>query len=357
MTNLAESTALDANIKSAGINLGYGNTKVKTDGRYFQYISDVSRAKDRQARDRLGMSDQDSQFVAYDGKLYEVGDDAGLSNAPRERKTIFPFWAGTETYMVLAQSVLDRLAQEGSDWIVTVGVPINEVRDEDYTSKVKSIWIGEHQTAHGVLRIHDVKVVAEPSGALFYYGSKVVSMETLRQQSLTILDWGYLTTLGTTHRRLVPDFDNTIHLDQGASGVAEHITAAIMKKYREERDVVEVERAMLGRLTISIDGAPVDIKPLATDAIADVGGRLIESIRTKMKKPASRIYLVGGGAHLFGDMFCKAFEAVSKVDISDNPQQANALGLHQMSVVNLHHLRRAGKLPELLTNELPKHYV
>lgn len=357
MTNMADGAATGANVKSAGINLGYGNIKVQTDDGYFQYISDVSRANQHSSRHRFGMNDQKSQLVTYQDVLYEVGDDAGLGSAPRERKTIFAFWAGHETYMVLRQSVLDRLAEQGTDWVVTLGVPINEVRDEDYTKKVESLWLGEHMTAHGVIRIRSVLVVAEPSGALFYYGSTVVTMETLRQQNLTILDFGYFTTLGTTHRRLTPDIANTIHLDQGASGVAEHITATIYKKFREERDVVEVERAMLGQLTISIDGTPIDIAPLAEAAVTDVGGQLVEAIRTKMKQPASRIYLVGGGAKLFGRTFREVFDAVSKVEVSDKPQQANAIGLHKMSIVHLQTLRKKGKLMEVFAQELPKHYV
>lgn len=353
MTNMADNAAIGPVIKSAGINLGYGNIKVKTDDGYFQYISDVSRARAHKSRERFGMNDQESQLVTYQGLTYEVGDDAGLGVAPRERKTIFPFWAGTETYMVLRQSILDRLAQQGTDWIVTLGVPINEMRDDEYTAKVQAMWRGEHMTAHGVIRVHAAIIATEPSGALFYYGSNVVPMDTLRQQNLTILDFGYFTTLGTTHRRLSADMDNTIHLDFGASGVAEHITAAIHRKYREERDVVEVERAMLGRLTISIDGAPIDLTALTKAAVLDVGGGLIESIRTKMKKPASRIYLVGGGANLFGEMFCKAFDGISKVDVSDNPQQANAIGLHKMTTIHLHSLRKSGKLMDLVAQTAP----
>jgi hypothetical protein len=354
MSILSAAEHSQVEVQCAGINLGYGNTKVKTDTNYFQYISDVTRATTRQARDRFGVDEEHTQQVYYDGKLFEVGDGAGLLAAPRRRKTIFPFWAGTEPYMVLRQSVLDRLAKEGSEWIVTLGVPIDEMKDEEYTSKVQKLWVGEHQTVHGIIRIHAAQVAAEPSGALFYYGEHVVNMETLRLQSLTILDFGYFTTLGTTHRRLHPDMDNTIQVEYGVSRVAEHITSAIRKIYREERDVVEIECAMLGRLAISIDNVLVDIQPLLKAAVDDVGDIIINQIRTEMTSPASRIYVVGGGAYLFGERLKREYTG-SKVDICDRPQQANAYGLHRVAAQRLRQMRKSGELHRVVNQAAIEH--
>lgn len=310
----------------AGINMGRGNTKVKTDQGYFQYTSDVNRAADRRFQERLGMDSSGTQLVKHDGMLYEVGEGASLSSAPRERKAIFPKWAGTEPYMVLRQSVLDRLAMEGADWVVTLGVTIKELDDDEYVELVRSLWIGEHETARGKICIHAAHVAAEPSGALFYYGTNVVTLETLRKQNLTVLDFGYFTTLGTTHNRLHPDKDNTFQLDFGVSRVVEHVTEAIRKDYREDRDVVEIEMAMLGKWTLSIDNHDVDMKPYTERAVQRVGPSIITQMRTKMPRPASQMYLVGGGTHLFGELTMQAY-ADRKVTISDKPQQANAYGL------------------------------
>jgi hypothetical protein len=80
--------------------------------------------------------------------------------------------------MVLRQSILDRLAKQGTEWFVTVGVPIKEMRNEEYVEKVKALWLGEFMTAHGPIRIHRASVVSEPSGALFYYGTTVTPIDT-----------------------------------------------------------------------------------------------------------------------------------------------------------------------------------
>ena len=330
-------------IKSAGVNIGYGNVKVKTDGGYFQYTSDVSRSSDRRFQDNFGAENDLTQHVTYNGVHYEVGEGACLLSAPRRRKTIFTFWAGTEPYMVLRQSVLDRLAAEGADWMITLGVPITELGDDEYTKKVQDLWLGEHDTPNGKIRIHKAFVVAEPSGALFYYGTNVVSLDVLRQQNLTIWDFGYFTTLGTTHHRLHADKHNTAQVEIGVSRVAEHITEALRKTYFDERDVVEVEMAMLGKWPLSIDNQLIDLAPFKANAVQEVGSDIVNKMRTLMPNPASRIYLVGGGAHLFSEMVMQAYPD-KRVDVCDSPQQANAHGLWLLTRYQLQQLTKAQAL-------------
>jgi len=354
MDNSADSS-FDMKVLAAGINLGYGNTKVKTDGNYFQYVSDVNQAPPRKHRADLGMEDERTQLVTYNGKQYEVGDGANVLSAPRKRKVIYPKWAGCEQYMVLRQSVLENLAREGAEWVVTIGVPLDEMADEAYTSKVQSLWVGEHQTAYGPVRIRAAHIAAEPSGALFYYATYRSNLATLRKENLTILDWGYFTTLGTTHRRLNVDKPNTMQINEGVSRVAEHITNAIRIKYRDQRDVVEVEQAMLGHIQISIDNQLIDMTPLLRDAVNDVGPDLVTKLQTRMPEPASRIYQVGGGAHLFSDLVREAYPE-HKVEVCDRPQEANAYGLHQMAVLQIERMRKIpGELQALWDKPMLKH--
>lgn len=356
MSNLADSPA-GMKILAAGINLGYGNTKVKTDGGYFQYVSDINQAPSRKVRGELGMENERTQLVRYGGKLYEVGDGANVLAAPRRRKIAYPFWAGCDHYMVLRQSVLERLAQEGADWIVTIGVPLNEMGDDKYTTKVQELWVGEHDTAYGPVRIRAAHIAAEPSGALFYYATYRSSLATLKMQNLTILDWGYFTTLGTTHHRLHLDNANTAQVNEGVSRVAEHVTNAIRVKYRDDRDVVEVEQAMLGQLKISIDNVNIDVQPLVETAVRDVGGDIISKLQSRIPEPARSIYLVGGGTHLFGKLVQEAYPDY-KVELCDRPQEANAIGLHKMCELQLQRLMKVeGGLHSLWEQPLHKHTV
>jgi hypothetical protein len=126
----------------------------------------------------------------------------------------------------------------------------------------------------------------------------------------------------------MPDFDNTIHIEMGVSKVAEHVTEAIRRKYKDERDVVEVERAMLGQFDISIDGQPIEMRPLVQKAVEDEGPKIIDKVRTQMPDPASRIFVVGGGAHLFQSLIQTAFDPTATVLTLQRPQKANAIGLH-----------------------------
>jgi hypothetical protein len=84
MTNQVGVAEQGVKINSAGINLGYGNVKVQTDQGYFQYISDTAPARDRKTRERFGIEDARTQLVTYEGKMWEVGDGAGLLAAPRQ---------------------------------------------------------------------------------------------------------------------------------------------------------------------------------------------------------------------------------------------------------------------------------
>jgi hypothetical protein len=91
MTNQVGVAEQGVKINSAGINLGYGNVKVQTDQGYFQYISDTAPARDRKTRERFGIEDARTQLVTYEGKMWEVGDGAGLLAAPRQLQDDFPF--------------------------------------------------------------------------------------------------------------------------------------------------------------------------------------------------------------------------------------------------------------------------
>jgi hypothetical protein len=179
---------------------------------------------------------------------------------------------------------------------IAVQFQARQLGDDEYTKKVQDLWLGEHDTPHGKIRIHKAFVVAEPSGALFYYGTNVVSLDVLRQQNLTIWDFGYFTTLGTTHHRLHADKENTVQIETGVSRVAEHIGEALRKTYFDDRDVVEVEMAMLGKWPLSIDNQQIDLTSFKAAAVQEVGSGIVNKMRTLMPNPASRIYLVGGGA-------------------------------------------------------------
>jgi hypothetical protein len=74
----------------AGINIGRGHVKVKTDAHYFQYASLVRPSQP--ALGELGFMQAMTQRVVVDGVAYDVGEEVALIGERSSDKTVFSNW-------------------------------------------------------------------------------------------------------------------------------------------------------------------------------------------------------------------------------------------------------------------------
>ncbi len=133
--------------QSAGINIGYGHTKIRTANDYVAFPSIAHPAN----RNFSGLGlDRRSRIVSYNGIDYEVGQDAKLvSKQLSGGKVLRPRWLDTVQYRVFQQATFDILHEQGkadTPWTLVTGVAVEHSKDPDYLNRLQAAWVGEHRT-------------------------------------------------------------------------------------------------------------------------------------------------------------------------------------------------------------------
>ena len=314
----------------AGINIGRGHVKVKTDANYFQYASMVQRSP--AALGDLGFKAAATQRVVVDGIAYDVGEEVALVGERSADKTVFSHWGTSDLYRVLMRSVLDNLTQEhAGPWAVMLGMPVKEYKDESYRQLLTGLWQGRHETAYGPVVIHRVATTPEPLGSFWHYAIEQPARELeLASQSVVIVDFGYFTTdINAVNRmRLTTAVASSVNV--GMRDVYWIMADLIQRKHRKVCSDIEVEMAVLGRWPLTRRDRPIDLSEEQRIALDHVGERIMHWVRACVDRADGLVLTTGGGAPLFTP-HVKAILPEAKVEMLAQPQQANAYGYWYMA--------------------------
>ncbi len=314
----------------AGVNIGRGHVKLKTDRQYSQYASIIQRSQ--QSSDDLGFMRADMQRVTVDGVSYDVGEEVALVGGRMSDKMVFANWGTSVVYRVLMQSVLDRLAKEGAGpWAIMLGMPVNEHKDKSYRAVLCGLWEGKHDTAFGPVTIEKVATTPEPLGAFWQFVMSQPEKESeLINQHVAIVDFGYFTTdINVVNRmRLSRDFASSVQT--GMRDVYRLMAELIHRNHRKVCSDIEVEMAVLGKWPLSVRGSVINVREERRIAIESIGERVMEWVKASVDRNDGLVLVCGGGAHVFTELVRRALPD-AKVAMVANPQEANAYGYWWLS--------------------------
>jgi len=312
----------------AGINIGYGFTKLKTPRTSFRIPSVVAPSPDNLFTLR------NTERVKVDGITYEIGAEATLINYnPSGHKIAIPKWCNTYQYRALMQLCIDKLAEEPDsqeDWTVVVGIAVNQAKDPAYIEKLKDLWIDDHLSSNGkTISIVDCRVAPEPVGA--FWSVSLVRPEineAAENSTIVVLDGGYYTFdwIVVRKKKLVWEACNAVN--SGMHKIYLDIQKRIKATHQANIDLVEIEEAVSEKRPIYLRGKKFDLSPYLQQAIA----QHIPNVLSRMSRACdefiqsdSAFILTGGSAELLLP-FLSIFYPDHLIAVPEDPQMANADG-------------------------------
>lgn len=177
------------------VDVGRGNTKFVTDMRDGVPICDMfpSQAYPAEtAHEHEGWgAKRRTVSVPVDGLMYEVGPDVHLAadifNAcvlQHER------YCDTPEYLALVLGALHSMQLEHIDLLV-IGLPVATFKLKRQVGALEKRLTGKHQLGKGrSVTVAQVKAIAQPAGALMYYGMVHNRVAQLRKELSMIVDPG-----------------------------------------------------------------------------------------------------------------------------------------------------------------------
>lgn len=307
----------------AGINLGYGHVKLRTERGFLQYAS-IAVAQQGDA----SLMRANTQRVVVDGEVWEVGDQAALLAGANFDRRVFPNWSDSRDYRVLLQSVLERLAEQSlGPWRVVLGAPVSQFNERRYRQELIGRWRGRHATHKGELLIEHAACVPEPVGAFWHHAA---SNPDVNKKAVLVLDVGYFTTDAVVVQNLVLNPASGGSLNAGMEQVYRVVARMLNENYRLSPAAWEVETAVLGVKPFYFRDQAIDLQPLLHKALHGVGKTIVAWIRSVQGQRPDLILTCGGGAHVFTEPVRLAYPDCRVLMVKD-AQAANAHGYHYLA--------------------------
>jgi len=317
----------------AGINIGYGFTKLKTPRTSFRIPSVVAPSPDTYLPDTL-FAQRNTERVKVEGMTYEIGAEAALINYnPSGHKIAIPRWCDTYQYRALMQLCIDKLAEEPNsqeDWTVVIGVAVNQTKDPAYIQKLKDIWIADHQTSSGkTISIVECLVAPEPIGAFW---SVVLTRpeinELAEKTTLVVLDGGYYTFDWTVIRKKKLVWDACDAMNSGMHKIYLDIQKRIKTAHQANIDLVEIEEAVSQKRPVFISDTDLDLSTYLQQALQQHIPNVLANMSTACNEfvESKSIFILAGGSAVLLFPFLKNVYPNNPIVVPEDPQMANADG-------------------------------
>jgi len=313
------------------IDVGYGQTKyVATAGersiRCDQFPSVAAISEHTAKRDAIGGT-RKTVALAINGITYEVGPDVHLVGRPYPARKMDDGYYQTPEHLALIRGALAYMNVEAVHLLV-LGLPVHIFKQKGTAQSLKKRVKGEHDVGDGrTVRVEDVQVVAQPSGALVCFGAIERRMADLRSEKSLIIDAGARTFdwLVTQGMRVVEGASNSVA--RGMHDVLRELARGLARDVGVEvSDLDRIDRALRSGTNPKFMGTERSLskhlrtaKAITDDAVAEMkhyvgNGHDIDNI-----------VLGGGGAFFFLDAIAREFPG-RQVRVLDDAVYANVRG-------------------------------
>jgi plasmid segregation protein ParM len=327
---------VDAIVRS--IDVGFRNTKfiVAADERRIEcavFPSVAPTANGRNLSEAMGRK-RDTVTVTVEGIDYEVGPDALLAEKPIPTQTLGDDFCLTPEYLALVRGALHRMQVEVVDLLV-VGLPVStfQLRKIDLARRLQGLHpVGASRT----VEVREVKVLAQPHGALIDYALTSSHMNLIRNQRNLIIDCG-----GRTFDFLVTQAFKVFEqrsddTKRGMYDVLRVLAAEISQAlHTEYADYERLDLALRTGTPPLIFGQPYDLGP-HLKAARKIPEEAVSYLRRFVENASDidAIILSGGSAFFFRDAIRGAFPHHAVHELPD-PVYANVRGFQQFGMQRL----------------------
>lgn len=311
------------------VDVGFGNTKYVTghvDGEIrCAYFPSVAYPSARDPSTAPAGERRRTVAVPIDGLFYEVGPEVHLAADTFRPTQMHDRYTETPEYTALLRGALNMMKVDVIDLLI-VGLPV-----ATFVSKktaLEKAMIGIHEVGGGrTVSVHKALAIAQPQGALIYYGSLQQKLKAMANEQSLIIDVGCRTLdwLVARGMRLVQKKSHSANrgMFDIVQAIANEISDDIGTPYR---DFDAIDLALRTSKNPVIYQKAYDISrfmPVARTIARQAVSAMMQWIDASYT--FQNIILVGGGAFLFKKALKEGFPKHTIHEVKD-PMYANVKG-------------------------------
>lgn len=268
---------------------------------------------------------RDTIAVPIDGLFYEVGPDVTLAADTFRATQLHDGYTETPEYAALLRGALRRMDVPEIDLLV-VGLPVASFLAKKAALEKATTGLFEVERGHSVL-VRKALVLAQPQGALAYFGTLHEKLKTIETEQSLVIDPGARTFDWLVARGMRYVQKKSDSVNRGMFDILYKIAADIGRDIGTPyRDLDAIDLALRTGKNPIIFQQPYDIAPLmpiarsiAQQAISSMMGSIGDVYAFQ------NIVLVGGGAYLFRQAVKEAFPKHTIHELTE-PMYANVRG-------------------------------
>lgn len=317
----------------AGIDIGYGNTKIrfqtgnnKPKDLVFRSIAAPSQAD--YAVTGSPLLGRDTRLVHIDGMAYEVGPDADSLMPPRQIRVLHEDYIRTTQYRALYLGALSYIGQTHIDLLVT-GLPV-QLFDTDQDA-LRELLQGEHEVPGlGTVTVKRVQIIAQPVGGLLAHIQET-NAEDINECASLLIDPGFFTLDWTGAKGLKYQPILTGSSPAGFSLALKAAAKGIASQIKQPFDNIDLLDERLRHSTLRIGPIEIDRSPI-NEIIRKTLKPAVVGIQNQLSKGAlfNQILVCGGAASYYAPIIQEIWPE-HPVHVLSDPIMANVRGFFSMA--------------------------
>ncbi len=243
---------------------------------------------------------RDTLRVMVDGTEYEVGEAASRIGRMGTVQVLHDDYISTPTYKALLYTGLLQMRSPVIDLLVT-GLPVNQIKSR--SAALKELAMGEHQiTASDHITVKDVVVLPQPMGGLIHHAHKTSTFQSLKSQTVLVIDPGCFTFDWLLMDRMNPNLARSGSSSASMGRTIELVAEMLENRIGRKPTTHRIDAAIrTGKKSITMGSDDVEFTAELKQALAQTARVSMSALRNAVgdTQDINQIVMVGGAAELF----------------------------------------------------------
>ncbi|MGP1715676.1 MAG: PRTRC system protein D [Methylophilus sp.] len=281
--------------------------------------------------------------VDVGGKQFEVGYDVESAIASNYGRTMDPSFCMTDNYMALVNGALYFMEQPEIDMLV-LGLPVSA--HKKYKEQLAKKMEGTHILPGREVVIKNCRVIAQPVGGFFQFGSQEGNLDKFQKETNLIIDVGFYTLDWFLCSSMRPVEPRCGAAENGGMGSVVHaIASEISRKIGEKLDhniYHRIDNALRTESkVVKIFGVEYnlnDFMKVGQAAVMESVNKMINTVGNG--SDIDNIVLVGGGGWFFEEVLKSKFPR-HKISLVGESAFSNVIGFQMFGFETLKKIKQA----------------
>ena len=281
--------------------------------------------------------------VEVNGKIFEVGYDVESAIASNYGRTMDPSFCLTDNYMALVNGALHFMEQPEIDMLV-LGLPVSA--HKKYKDQLAKKMEGIHKLPGGDVLIRNCRVIAQPVGGFFQFGSEEGNIDKFQKETNLIIDVGFYTLDWFLCSGMRPVDPRCGAAENGGMGSVVHaIAGEIGRKIGDKLDhniYHRIDNALRTESKkVKIFGGEYDLNDymkIGQAAVMESVNKMINVVGSG--SDIDNIVLVGGGGWFFEDVVKSKFPRHT-ISVGGQSAFSNVIGFQMFGFESLKKIKAA----------------